>query len=149
MNSWLQVSDSQICWRCSFWNSLIWSNNLFWISFNPRFPLILFYRDLCWGFIRTRVKIVFFETSFRPWIKTIYDFNRTLNFRKNNGRNITTIRSSNFSFKYYKQRLIFFFLKQNEELLLCRENSGDFQLSFIVSKKIFTNISQINYQMTQ
>ena len=50
MNSWLRISDSRICWRWSFWNSIIWSDKLFFgfSLTHPSFPLILFYRDLCW-----------------------------------------------------------------------------------------------------
>ena len=29
MNSWLRISDSRICWHWSFWNSIIWSDKLF------------------------------------------------------------------------------------------------------------------------
>ena len=94
-----------------FYN-LIRQTFFLWLSFNLRFPLILFYKDLCLVLIRNWTKIFFYETSFWPWIKTIYDFNRALNFSKNNEINITTIWSSSFLFKYYKLRWIFFYLNR-------------------------------------
>ena len=79
-----------------FYNFIIWTFFL-WLSFYLRFPL--FYRDLCWGFIRTRVKIVSFKTSFRPWIKTNTAFTGLTILAKTT-RKTATISSYSFSLKY-------------------------------------------------
>ena len=97
MNSWLRISDSRICWRWSFWNSIIWSDKLFF-----GFSLTLAFLWFCFTGISVEniSQNCFLWNFFSTLNKTIYDFNRTLSFSKNSERKITTFWSSSSSFKY-------------------------------------------------